>query len=120
VCRWIARRTLPDWPAKTVLACGYLESLSPREELASFLSQRGECWLDERNYREAVMSFVWAIELDPRRGQHAFQTQQAMQVWHETQKLRLPQSPFYPILDLVYLPVSFSSCRERRNMRSSA
>jgi hypothetical protein len=35
-------------PAETIKACGYLESLSPREELASFLVQRGECWMQEK------------------------------------------------------------------------
>lgn len=73
---------------------GYLESLSPREELASFTSQRGECWLQERNFREAAHSFAWSHELDPRREQHGLQFRQAMDRWQESIRVRLPSSRF--------------------------
>jgi len=87
-------------PAETIKACGYLESLSPREELAGFLCQRGECWMQEKNYGEAVTAFAWAHEMDPRRGQHAFLTQQATRVWKETLQPRLPKSRYFPKLDI--------------------
>ncbi len=79
-----------EMPAETVQACGYLKSLSPREELASFLVQRGECWMQEQVYGEAVTSFAWANELDPRRQQHRLLTVQAMQKWDEQLRAQLP------------------------------
>lgn len=86
-------------PPEAVRACGYLESLSPREELASFLLTRGECWMQEKVYREAVTAYAWANELDPRRGQHAFLTMQALRKWDEQLRARLP-SRLFPKLDI--------------------
>jgi hypothetical protein len=94
-------------PPETVRASGYLESLSPREEFASFLVQRGECWMQERNLNEAVTSFAWAHELDSRRGHHAFLTHQAMQVWEEQLRARLPPKRF-PLLDIGMPPRLFT------------
>ena len=37
-------------PPETVKVCGYLESLSPREEVADLMAQRAECWMQEKNY----------------------------------------------------------------------
>lgn len=93
-----------DMPPETVKACGYLESLSPREELASFLCQRGECWMQEKNYNEAATSYAWANELDDRRVQHGFLMWQALKTWHKELQSRLP-SPLFPKLD-VGLPES--------------
>lgn len=94
-------------PPETIQACGYLESLSPSEELASFLVQRGECWMQERMYGEAVTSFAWANELDPRRQQHAFMTWQAMRVWDEQLRAMLPPKHF-PVLDIGLPPQYFA------------
>ena len=88
-----------EMPRETIEACGYLESLSPREELASFLCQRGECWMQDKNFGEAVTAFAWANELDSRRQQHAFLTEQAMGQWKLTLHSRLP-SRLFPKLDL--------------------
>jgi hypothetical protein len=86
-------------PPETVAMCGYLESLSPREELASFLVQRGECWIQERAYNEAATSFAWANELDPRRQQHTFLTLQALREWEKRLRALLPPRHF-PVLDI--------------------
>ncbi len=93
-------RTGPyEMPPQTVEICGYLQSFSPREELASFLGQRAECWMQERVYGEAVTSFAWANELDPGRQLHAFLARQAMQKWDEELRSLLPPRHF-PVLDI--------------------
>jgi hypothetical protein len=88
-----------EMPPETIKACGSLESLSPREELASFLCQRAECWMQLKNYNEAATAFAWANELDPRRWQHGYLTCQVLKVWKESLQARLP-SPLVPKLDL--------------------
>lgn len=87
-----------EMPPETVQACGYLESLSPGEEVASFMAQRAECWMQEKNYGEAVTAFAWAHELDPRRVQHEFLTKQAMRKWADALQARTP--PFFPRLEV--------------------
>ncbi len=95
-----------EMPPETIQVCGYLQSLSPREEVASFLRERGECWMQEQVYREAVTAFAWANELDPRRQQHAFLTLQAMQKWDEQLRAQLPPRHF-PKLDVGLPPPQF-------------
>ncbi|WP_088254005.1 hypothetical protein [Fimbriiglobus ruber] len=85
---------------ETVAACGYLESLSPRQEVAKFMGQRASCWMREKNYGEAAISFAWATELDPRRQQfYLYLTWQSIKKWKETVQSRLP-SRLFPNLDL--------------------
>jgi tetratricopeptide (TPR) repeat protein len=43
----------------------YLESLTPAEELAVFLSIRGQCWREIGEYRRAAESFRQAAALSP-------------------------------------------------------
>jgi hypothetical protein len=86
-------------PPETVAVCGYLRSLSPREELASFLRERGECWMQEKEYNEAVTSFAWANELDPGRQQHIVLTLQALREWEKQLRALLPPRHF-PVLDI--------------------
>ena len=88
-----------EMPPEAVKACGYIESLSPREELASFLGQRAECWVAEKNFNEATTAFAWANELDPRRGQYALLTDQTIRRWKSAIQERLP-SRLFPKLDL--------------------
>ena len=95
-----------EMPSETIQMCGYLQSLSPREELAAFLVERGECWMQERMYGEAVTAFAWSYELDPRRRQHGFLTSQAMQKWDEQLRERLPPRHF-PNLDIGLPPQQF-------------
>jgi hypothetical protein len=44
---------------------GYLESLSPRRELASFLGQRAYVLAGRKRFREAVETFIAASSLEP-------------------------------------------------------
>jgi hypothetical protein len=85
---------------EAVAAFGFLQSLSPREELAGFLCQRGECWMQEHDYGQAVTAFAWANEVDPRRVQHGQLAQQALRVWREVVRHRVPASRYFPRLDL--------------------
>lgn len=93
-------------PPEREAACGYLQSLSPREELAGFLVQRGECWMQESVYGNAAMSFAWAHEIDPRRRQHALLTVQAMRKWNEQLRTLSPARHF-PVLDIRMPPRQF-------------
>jgi hypothetical protein len=86
-------------PMPTILMCGYLQSLTPKEEVAGFMVQRAECWMQEKNYGEASAAFAWGAELDPRREQHMFLTGQAMTRWHEAIRPRVP--PHFPKLDII-------------------
>jgi len=56
------------WPLKLeekeIAEGRYLRSLSPREELASFLGMRGHCLQDTRRFVEAAQVYGWAAELD--------------------------------------------------------
>jgi hypothetical protein len=62
------------WPQPTtpedVQRAGWLVSLAPREELATFVSNRGHCALDNGRHREAVRSYAWAASLGPRQAGH--------------------------------------------------
>lgn len=78
-------------PAQTIADCGYLKSLYPQEESAAFLRQRGECWMSDRQYGEATISFACANELDPTRQQHMFLTRQAMTKWGSALRSRVPR-----------------------------
>jgi regulator of sirC expression with transglutaminase-like and TPR domain len=44
----------------------FLQNLSPQEELAAFLRERGQCWLDHLRTRPALESFAEAARLNPR------------------------------------------------------
>jgi hypothetical protein len=87
-----------EMPPQTIAMCGYLQTLTPREEIAGLMCQRAECWMQERNYGEAVTAYAWAHELDPRRWQHEFLTKQAMKNWHEALLNRTP--PYFPRIEV--------------------
>lgn len=93
---------------ETEEACGHLRSLSPREELAGFLVQRGGCRMQEGVYGDAATSFAWAHELAPRHRQHALLTVQALQKWDEQLRALLPPRHF-PILDIELPPWQFAN-----------
>ncbi len=44
----------------------FLRNLSPREELAAFLRERGQCWLDHLRTEPALEAFAEAARLGPR------------------------------------------------------
>lgn len=60
-------RTWPEpWTAAEQASDVYLKSLSPREELAAFLSTRGECLYDNGRMDEAIQAYRWACGLAPK------------------------------------------------------
>lgn len=63
------------WPEPWSVAdeCGgwYLKSLSPAEELASFLVTRGECLADNGRIAEAIDAYRWACRLAPNDARYA-------------------------------------------------
>lgn len=59
-------RTWPEaWTEADNAGGWYLKSLSPREELAAFLSTRGECLTDNGRSPEAIQAYQWACSLAP-------------------------------------------------------
>jgi hypothetical protein len=59
-------RTWPEpWSAAEEAGGWYLKSLSPLEELAAFLSTRGECLADNGRNAEAIQAYQWACGLMP-------------------------------------------------------
>jgi hypothetical protein len=65
-----------NWPvpikdAEEERMFGYLESWSPRQELANFIGHRAFVLKDHHRYREAVETFAAAGELDPQHAMYA-------------------------------------------------
>lgn len=59
-------RAWPEpWTAADEAGGMYLKSLSPREELAAFLSTRAECLYDNGRTDEAIQAYRWACGLSP-------------------------------------------------------
>jgi hypothetical protein len=85
---------------------GLLKSLTPREELRGFLSQRGHVWMQLKNYREAAVAFAWAQELDPQRPHFSPLAMHALRMWREEVDRELPRRLF-PLLDILYPPPLF-------------
>lgn len=93
-----------DMPPEAIRACRYLESQSPRRELAGFMSQRAHCFQDRKDWHEASIAFAWANELAPGldgqgSGMYALLTVQALRAWDEALRRRLPRRLF-PKLDI--------------------
>jgi hypothetical protein len=72
----------------------FLKSLTPRQELAHFLGQRGLCWLDAGNRRKAAESFVWAFALYPQNRLLWNTICRVMDEWHRELQARMP--PRFP------------------------
>jgi hypothetical protein len=93
------------WPfpatPEEVERSGWLVSLTPREELASFLANRGHCWLDNRRHRGAVEAYARAASLAPRQGGYRDCLESAVERW----RLRLAQlaPPQFPAVT-VHVP----------------
>lgn len=66
-----------NWPRPVTQfdrRCGaYGKCLSPREELACFLTTRGHCLLDNGRRDEAIECFRWSVELAPHDKRYALQ-----------------------------------------------
>jgi hypothetical protein len=74
--------------------CYLLKSMTPKEEFATFLKQRGFQWKELGNYRKAVESFSWAYAAAPHNEGLQASFGLTMNEWHE--ELRKQQPPGYP------------------------
>jgi hypothetical protein len=99
-----------EMPPQTISVCGYLQPLTPREEVAGMMCQRAECWTQERTYGEAVISYAWAHELDPRRMQHEFLFKQAIRSWDEALRNDIP--PYFPRIEATIRERQFTQMPE--------
>ncbi len=89
---------------------GFLESMTPREELAFFLAERSCCWKDIGNHRRAAEAMAWASSLAPDNAFYWNTTKMRLNEWTRALEARKPKgfpeilinSPFrrFPLLDL--------------------
>ena len=83
--------------------CCYLQSQTPKMELAGFLAQRGHRWKETgQNWKETVESFLWASALAPEQKAYAFLGISALESWEA--ELRAIQPPNWPEF-IVYFPL---------------
>lgn len=101
------RRGRFEMPDETVRACGYLRSLSPREELACFLIQRAERWGDFGDYGQEALCFSHSYGLAPAFGALPILIDQSLRLWHAKNQRRLPPKPGFPQLDIGLPPQRF-------------
>lgn len=73
---------------------GYLKSMTPRQELASFIAHRGFRWHDVGKYRHAVESFVIASVLDAGYAKYSKCVLEAMDKWRQHLQSQYP--PLFP------------------------
>jgi len=94
-----------NWPRSTTATeiehNGWLVSLTPREELGSFLANRGHCWLANERFREACDAYAHAHLLAPRQAGHAYCLYAALDQWDK--RLEQAAPPGFPRLT-VHLP----------------
>lgn len=79
----------------------YLQSQTPKMELAGFLKERGLLLLKEERLKEAAESFLWASSLVPHNEMHPLLARRALEAWKErVGAMRPPQAPeitvFFP------------------------
>jgi hypothetical protein len=77
-------------PADEAKRCRLLRSKTPRQELAHFLVQRGQWWLDQKQTRFAVWAFAWASALFPENVAYAEQLIGLLRAWHDALERRKP------------------------------
>jgi hypothetical protein len=74
-----------------------LRSMTPREELASFLAERGCCWRETYgNLREAANALAWASAIAPHNGIYINTFKAVMKQWKDVLDSREP--PGYPTM----------------------
>jgi hypothetical protein len=71
-------------------AYGWLESLTPRVELASFVGQRAYVYRDNHRYLDAIDHFIIAADLDERHITYRAATELALRAWREHLRKQLP------------------------------
>lgn len=77
---------------------GYLYSLTPREELAVFVSRRGRHWQEMGNYRRAACAYLLAGRLDTSRVGYPASLHLLETAWDE--KLRARRPPGFPKFEI--------------------
>jgi len=73
-----------------------LKSLTPREELAFFLKQRGGCWKEAGKLRQAAEAYGWGLAVAPHNKGVECCFGLCMNDWHEQLEKRKP--PHFPAL----------------------
>lgn len=69
----------------------FLKSLTPREELASFLAERGFRWLDYGRYRKGVEAMAWASALAPANLLLRTRLKTTMKEWEIAERRQAPR-----------------------------
>ncbi len=77
---------------KTERQACLLQSMTPREELANFLGDRGCCWRDLGMYRLAAESFAWGGAVAPRNKAYLGSALMMMNRWRDVLNARKPPS----------------------------
>ena len=77
----------------------FLVSMSPKQELAAFLYERGCCWLWMKKYQKAVESFVRAKITEPENLHYGTFIYFALKDWCEDLQASLP--PNFPAVKLI-------------------
>ena len=80
----------------------FLVSMTPRQELAAFLNERGYCWLSMKKYQQAVESFLRAKITEPPNVYYGTWHYLALKEWGEHLQASLP--PNFPEVALVFPP----------------
>jgi hypothetical protein len=89
------RYSIEPWLLKQT---AFLKSKTPREELAGFLVQRGQCWMEAGDYKEAVEAFIWAGILEPTHKLHEECVLYGFAKWRERLTPLIP--PNFPRLQV--------------------
>ena len=82
-----------------------LVSMSPKEELANFLSQRAYCFMDLGQHRATTEAFMWAINLAPDVLCYGRLACASLDRWRNAIRERLPKR--YPDLEIREMPRQF-------------
>ncbi len=80
----------------------FLQSQTPREELAGFLAQRGFRWHELGRYKEAAEAFIWAGILAPKHKLHEEDVLTVFDLWRKRNDALLP--PNFPRMQVVLPP----------------
>jgi hypothetical protein len=92
-------RTAPyDVTPEDEAAGGFLKSMTPREELASFLVERYHCWKDAGNQRRGVEALAFALALSPSNVFFRHTLNHALDQWQSALDARKPH--LFPVLEI--------------------